>query len=173
MAKGGKQPGAGRPKGKKNAATLEKEAVLKEFKEKVLQSADVLYASQITLARGQTYLYKIEKEEVIGPKGGKSYKNKRPELVTAQSEIEDYLKGLIDDGDKDNNSDPDAVYYFLTTKDPDNRAIDSMLDRTFGKSLQSIDIDHTTKGEKITDPANIDLDKLADEVANKLKAQKL
>lgn len=138
MAKGGKQPGAGRPKGKKNSATLEKEAILKEYRQKILKSADVLFNAQITLARGQTYLYKIEKEEIIGPKGGKSYKNKRPELVTSQWEIEDYLQGLIEEGDKDDEDDPNAAYYFLTTKDPDNKAIDSMLDRTWGKSTQPL-----------------------------------
>lgn len=138
MAKGGKQPGAGRPKGKKNAATLEKEATLKVFREKVMQSADVLYASQMTLARGQTYLYRIDKEEIIGPRGGKSYRNKKPELVTSQWEIEEYLQGLIEEGDKDDENDPNAAYYFLTTKDPDNKAIDSLLDRTFGKSTQPI-----------------------------------
>jgi hypothetical protein len=138
MAKGGRQPGAGRPKGKKNAATLEKEAVLKEYREKILQSADILFQSQMTLARGQTYLYKIEKEEIIGPKGGKSYRSKKPELVTSQWEIESYLEGLVDEGDENDENDPRAAYYFLTTKDPDNRAIDSMLDRTFGKSVQPI-----------------------------------
>lgn len=138
MAKGGKQPGAGRPRGKKNKATLEKEAVLKEFKDKVLTSTDILFNSQLTLARGQTYLYKIEKEVIVGPKGGKTYKNKRPELVTEKWEIEDYLQGLIEEGDKDDENDSRSVYYFLTTKDPDNKAIDSMLDRTFGKATQII-----------------------------------
>lgn len=136
--KGGRQPGAGRPKGSKNAATLEKEATLAVFREKVMRSADVLYAAQMTLARGQTYLYRIDKEEIIGPKGGKSYRNKKPELVTSQWEIEEYLQGLIEEGDKDNENDPNASYYFLTTKDPNGQAIDSMLDRTWGKATQTI-----------------------------------
>lgn len=109
---------------------------MKVFRQKVMQSADVLYASQMTLARGQTYLYRIDKEEIIGPKGGKSYRNKKPELVTSQWEIEEYLQGLIEEGDKDDENDPHAAYYFLTTKDPDNKAIDSMLDRTWGKATQ-------------------------------------
>lgn len=148
--RGGKQPGAGRPKGKKNAATLEKEAVLKEYRMKIMQSADVLFQAQMTLARGQTYLYRIDKEEIIGPRGGKSYRNKKPELVTDQWEIEEYLQGLIEEGDKDDENDPKAAYYFLTTKDPDNKAIDSMLDRALGKASEKLDI--TTNGKDLPTP---------------------
>lgn len=131
----------GRPKGKKNKATLEKEAILREYRQKVLESADILFGSQLHLARGQTYLYKIEKELQIGPKGGKKYIKSKPKLVTEQWEIESYLMGHIVDGDADDDQDPDSTYYFLTTKDPDNRAIDSMLDRTFGRATQPLSSD--------------------------------
>lgn len=126
----------GRPKGKKNPATLEKEAVLAVYREKIMKSADVLFRSQLHLAAGQTYLYKIEKELQIGPKGGKKYVASRPKLVTAQSEIEEYLMGLTVEGDIDDNDDKNGTYYFITTKDPDNKAIDSMLDRALGKAVQ-------------------------------------
>lgn len=128
----------GRPKGSKNPETLLKEATLAEFRNKVMKSADVLFNSQLHLATGQTYLYKIEKELQVGPKGGKKYVSSRPKVVTNTWEIESYLQGLIKEGDKDDENDPNATYYFLTTKDPDNKAIDSMLDRTFGKSTQPI-----------------------------------
>lgn len=138
MALGGRRPGAGRKKGSKSKATLEKEAVLKAYRERVMRSADLLFDAQMTLARGQTYLYKIEKELQVGPKGGKRYVSSKPKLVESQSEIEQYLEGLITEGDPDDENDPNATYYFLTTRDPDNRAIDSMLDRTFGRSTQPI-----------------------------------
>ena len=35
----------------------------------------------------------------------------------------------------------------MTTQKPDNKAIDSMLDRTFGKARQNIDVDMEVKGE--------------------------
>lgn len=127
---GGARPGAGRKKGKKTAKTLEREAVLAEFRQRTMRSSDVLFNSQITLARGQTFLYKIEKELIVGPKGGKSYRAKRPELVTSQWEIEAYLEGKLEDHDI---QDREATYYFLTTKEPNNGAIDSMLDRSLGK----------------------------------------
>jgi hypothetical protein len=138
MARGGKRPGAGRKKGSKSKSTLEREATLKAFRDRVMKNADLLFDAQLTLARGTTYLYKIEKELQIGPKGGKRYIRSKPKLVESQAEIEDYLEGLIEEGDPDDENDPAATYYFLTTKDPDNRAIDSMLDRTFGRPTQPI-----------------------------------
>lgn len=128
----------GRPKGAKSQTTLVKEAVLREFRNKVLQAADVLFNSQLHVATGQTFLYKIEKELQIGPKGGKKYIRSKPKLVTDQWEIENYLMGKYEEGDAEDEDDPNATYYYLTTQQPDNKAIDSLLDRTFGKASQPI-----------------------------------
>lgn len=122
----------GRPKGKKSASTLEKEAVLAAFRTRVMRSADILFNSQITLAKGQTFLYKIEKYWETAGKT-KVLRKKKPQLVTAQWEIEAYLHGELNDGDLD---DYEATYYFITTKEPNNQAADSLLDRAFGKSTQ-------------------------------------
>lgn len=128
----------GRPKGKKSKATLEKEAILAAFRQRVLHNADLLFNAQLTLARGQTLLYKIEKELQVGPKGGNKYIRSKPKLVTEQWEIEAWLEGHIVNGDLDDTTDPSATYYFLITKEPDNKAADSLLDRAFGKSAQAI-----------------------------------
>lgn len=130
----------GRPKGSKSENTLAKEAVLAEFRKKAMESADVLFNSQLHLAKGQTYLYKIEKEFVATSNDGKRgyWRKKKARVVDAQWEIEEYLMGKVEEGDEDDDQDPKATYYFITTKDPDNKAIDSILDRTFGKSTQSI-----------------------------------
>lgn len=130
----------GRPKGKKSKKTLEREAVLDAFRTRVMKSADLLFDAQLTLARGQTFLYKIEKELQIGPKGGKKYIRSKPKLVTDQWEIESYLEGHIVNGDLDDTSDPSATYYFLTTKEPNNQAVDSLLNRLWGKPAQTLDI---------------------------------
>lgn len=126
----------GRPKGVKNQATLEKEAVKKVVQQKILQAADVLFSAQLHVATGQTFLYKIEKEEIKGPRGGTSYKSLPPKLVTSQIEIENYLMGLIDEDEIDRG--PAATYYYMTTKEPNTRAVDSMLDRALDKSTQPI-----------------------------------
>lgn len=138
MARAGKNHKGGRPKGKKSQQTLEKEAVLKAYKQRVMTYADILLDAQLTLAKGQTYLYKIEKIKVIGPKGGVRYEPKKPELVTSKIEIEAYLEGLFKEGDLENDRDPGATYYYITTKDPDGAAINAMLDRTFGRPVQAV-----------------------------------
>lgn len=130
----------GRPKGSKSASTIEREAVLAAFRDRVARNADILFDAQLTLARGQTFLYKIEKEWVDTGKGKGFYRKKKPRIVTAQWEIESYLEGEVSEGDPDDDQDPAATYYFLTTKEPSNFAIDSLLDRAFGKSKQTTEL---------------------------------
>lgn len=115
-----------------------------------MESADVLFNSQLALARGYNYLYKIEKERIEGPRGGVSYRAKKPELVTAQYEIEAYLMGLVDETDIDDG--PGATYYYIVTKDPSNMAIDSIFDRTFGKSVANVEINATLQHKLTIDP---------------------
>ncbi len=57
--------------------------------------------------------------------------------MTDADEIMAYVDG---DADRD-------AYYYITTKLPDNKAIDSLLDRTFGKAEGKLDV--TSKGETI------------------------
>lgn len=127
---GGRRDGSGRPVGSKNKATKEQEAIEKEFKRKILESVNKLYRSQMTIAEGTSYLWRIDKDE--------DGKKQKPVMVTSVEEIEAYLR---------EDYDSSVEYYYITTKDPDNRAIDSMLDRVFGKAQQSTDI--TSKGEKL------------------------
>ena len=117
---GGKRIGAGMPKGKLIKATVVKQIELAYIKERVSAAKDVLINAQLTLARGVNYLYKIEKDS----KG----RNKPPEQVTSQYEIEAYLAG---EGDQD-------TYYYISTAKPDNNAIDSLLNRTVGKAPDTI-----------------------------------
>lgn len=138
MARSGKNHKGGRPKGSKSPATLEKEAVLAAYRQRVMRNADILLDSQLSLAKGLQYLYKIEKKRKVGPRGGVSYEAQKPELVTNPEEMRAYIEGTLEEGDAEDANDPAATYYFLTSKDPDNRAIDSMLDRSFGKSTQTV-----------------------------------
>lgn len=127
MAKGGVRPGAGRKKGSKDKATIEKERVLAEYRQKIMQHADILFRNQMHLAQGVSYLYKWVK--------GKQ----KPVLVEDPKEIEQYI--LTEMGEivnKEDKIDKNATYYFISTERPDNKAIDSMLDRTFGRATQPI-----------------------------------
>jgi len=128
----------GRPPGTKSQATLEREEVLKQLRQKTMTAADQLFIAQMSLAVGYLYLFKIEKETIIGPKGGKSYRAKPPKRVEALWEIEAYLLGLVDEAEIDKG--PAATYYYICVKDPQNAAIDSLQDRTFGRSTQSVEV---------------------------------
>lgn len=107
-----------------------------------MSAADELYIAQRTLARGQTFLYKIEKERIEGPKGGVSYRSKPPKQVTDPEEVLRYLEREVDkaNGDIEDEFDRSATYYYITTKEPSNQALDSLLDRTFGKAVQAVEL---------------------------------
>jgi hypothetical protein len=140
MANGGKRPGAGRKPGSKSATTLKKEKVLAALRQRIMENVDRIFGSQLSIAQGQRFLFKIEKERIVGPKGGISYRSMKPELVTNEVEIQNYLDGLVEEGDMDDERDPGATYYYITTKEPNNMAIDSMLNRAFGKPTETHEI---------------------------------
>ncbi len=140
---GGARDNAGRPKGSENEETKKRRVVEEEFKQRVLRSADELINSQMSLAKGVQMLYCIEKD---------GNKNKKPRLVEDQKEIEEYLEGNYCDNKN---------YYFITTERPDNRAIDSLFDRVFGKAIQP-SVDLTKKEEP-------DIKKIFNELKQKAK----
>lgn len=115
----------GRPKGSKSKATLEKEAVLAALRQRILKKMEPIFEAQFSLVRGVAYMYRIEEH-----KGGR----KEHVLVTDPNEIGRVLE-KIHVGEAGT---VDEKYYYITVKAPDNRAIDSMLDRVFGKSTQAI-----------------------------------
>lgn len=128
---GGARPNAGRPLGSENEQTRKKRIVEEEIKQRVLRSANKLINAQMSLAQGVQMLYVIEKT--------KRGANKKPRLITDQTIIEKFLAGELD-------NEPDE-YYFITTERPDNRALDSLLDRIFGKAVSNLDI--TSDGEAL------------------------
>lgn len=131
---GGKRKGAGMPKGMKTKKTMEKIEAETYFRQRVLDSIEGLVDSQMNLAKGCQYLFKIKKvyvekeDKFVVPKGAK------PEIVKSSEEIAQYLAGDFDDRDE-------CDYYFMTTEKPDNRALDSLVDRVFGKAKQNISIE--------------------------------
>lgn len=128
------------------------------MQQRIMEGADLLLDSQWSVARGVTFLYKIEKYwEKVADKKGKEVKvlrRKPPELVTAEWEIRAYIQGLVDDVELEegnvNKQDPEATYYFITTQKPDSRAIDSLISRAFGRHVQPVMLTDED-GEGITD----------------------
>lgn len=125
------------------ARSLVKSATLKAFNQRVMRFTDNLFNAQASLATGVQHLYRVDKYEVKKANGQYEYKSKPAVLVTDPTEIAQYIDN-ISRGEK-YDEDGETEYYYITTVKPDNQAIDSMLNRTFGKAKESIDVDVDVK----------------------------
>jgi hypothetical protein len=132
---GGARPGAGRPKGKLNKVNEQRQKAKERFIARVNKMTDELFNAQATIAQGASYLYRVDKDS--------DGHNLPAELVTDPKEIKKYI-----DDDLDSDS-----YYYITTERPDNRALDSMLNRAFGKPEEHIDL--TSLGERLVEAPKI------------------
>ena len=130
MSKGGARPGAGIKKGTKFKRTLEKEAVARAFRERVFAHADHLFHAQLSRAVGSVMVFRVDE---ITDRSGKS--KEVHTLVTEPDEIK-----LVLDSNGGQAGKVGANYYFVTAVAPDNKAIDSLLDRALGRAVQSIEI---------------------------------
>lgn len=124
---GGKRDGAGRKEGSMNKATAASKAARKRFIDRVNANADKLFNSQLDLAVGEKYLMVTK---TIG-KGARA--RRETSIVTSPSTIQQYL-------DDPTSLDDENEYYFMTTKAANNMAIDSLLNRSFGKATEKIDL---------------------------------
>lgn len=130
---GGVRKGAGMKKGQVTKKKMEEKIANEYIRQRVFKAIPNLITSQMNLARGCQYLFKLEKiydkksDKWIVPKGS------QPKIVKDKFEIASYLAGEYNDKE-------DADYYFLTTEKPDNKALDSLLDRTLGKATQKVDL---------------------------------
>lgn len=132
----------GRPKGTRTKAGLERDKVMAAWRQRVFSFADNLLDAQMTLARGQTFLYRVDKEFVNtgkGPQGG-FYRKKKPVLVEDEWEIRAFIEGEVEGANPHDDDDGGAAYYYMTAKEPSNQAIDSMLDRAGGKAVATTQI---------------------------------
>lgn len=100
---------------------MERAAIKKAFEDRVAGVADRLFNSQMALAEGLQILFRVDKDD----KG-----HDLPAVqVTDAEEIKAYIDGTTEGSE----------YYFISTRTPDNKAIDSMLDRAFGKAPQKLE----------------------------------
>lgn len=123
--RGGYRPNAGRPRGSKNKLTKDAKVREKTIKERILKNVDELVNSQLALAKGVQYLYQIRMRNVAG--------RRKPEhiLIKDPKKIKAFLDGDLED-----------EYCYLSTQAPDNKAIDSLLDRAFGKATTQGNVNH-------------------------------
>lgn len=122
---GGKREGSGRKRGGENEATKRRRLAEKNYRDRVIAHVPELFNAQLNLAKGITYLIRID--EVKNSKGQIVKKHRIVESPTEMCEVLDELEG----------SDRGVVedhYYYLSYRPPSGPAIDSMMDRIFGKS---------------------------------------
>lgn len=135
---GGKRTGSGLPKGFKFASTEEKLKARKLMETRILNRLNPLLNAQFTLAEGLQYVYKI-----VTTGEGKNQKRETV-LVEDPDEIREFL-----DEHEGGNGVVGEDYYFITVKPPSDKAIDSMIDRVFGKATQSIELDNPTQNMEL------------------------
>ena len=130
MPRGGKRENAGAPKGTIQRRTLEKAAVARVLRERTMMQADNLFNAQLAKAVGSVMVFRVDEEETVGG---------RVKRIHTHVTDPDEIKKVLDE----NESGAGKVgkdYYFVTNIPPDNKAIDSMLDRTFGKAMQPVEV---------------------------------
>lgn len=142
---GGKRPGAGRPPGAVNEDTRMRQEKLNEIKNRIANAANSIVNAQLGMARGSSYLFHTK---WITDKSGKMVKS--TERVTDPDIIESYLNGEYDDLQDE--------FYYITTKSPNNFALDSLLNRAFGKPKETLEVQDRSQRKKIIveiiDPRN-------------------
>lgn len=139
--KGGYMPGGGRPKGSKNQATIDREKILEEAKNIIAGRTRRLIDTQTILAMGAIKIFKIHFHwEGSGKK--RTLVKDKPVIVENDEEIAHVIDWEYGSGGMGNPNDHDSEdeeydYFFVMTKDPDNQALNSLMDRTFGKATEN------------------------------------
>jgi hypothetical protein len=139
---GGIRPNAGRPKGSMNEATKLRMEVKAAFQERVAKNADALFNAQFNLAKGEQYL--MWKHKV----GSGAKERTVVEVVDDLEIIKSYINDELDVGD--------GEFYYISTKPANGMAIDSLLDRSFGKSEQNLKLGNDPENP-LTMPTNPEL----------------
>lgn len=124
--RGGKRPNSGRPRKEiylqKHTVASRKASVAMQMR--IVRQTPALVNSLVVLARGVSYLMKVEKV------GGKM----RSSVVKDRAEIMAYLDGTLEETEN-------KTYHFITTEKPEINAITTLLDRAYGKPRQTVGLD--------------------------------
>lgn len=125
MPRGGKRPGAGRKPGTVEKRTRDKRIVLDEFQQRVMRNMDKLFTAQFAKAVGSIQIFQVVKK-------GDKFEH---ELVTDPV----IIKEVLDEGEGLNCT-TERGFFIVTEIPPETKAQDSMLDRTFGKAAQTVEV---------------------------------
>lgn len=130
---GGFRKNAGRKIGSvnKTSMTRTKTEAKERFISRVQQNVDTLFNAQLALAKGEQHLF--VKYHVGTGKDRRAH----IDIVTDPETISNYLT----DYGQSLNKQSDDEYYYIATKPANNQAIDSLLNRAFGKAPEKIEVE--------------------------------
>jgi len=120
-------------RGTKTKNTIDREALLEMAKDIIAGRTKKLIDTQSIIAIGCIKVFVIHTYYEGTGKNRKKMKSK-PELVTRDAEIVKALDYEFNNGESPSDEDD---YYFVMTREPENVAIDSLLNRTFGKATEN------------------------------------
>lgn len=155
MAKkrGGKRPGAGRKRGKKNSKTVEKEESLEVYKSMMRESLLPFVRSQQELATGLVVV--LRPKLVKNPKTGKLERTGELKQVKNPDEIEMLF----------NSNKVGEDYHVVFGKDPNVKALADIFDRIFGKPKETIEIPGQQEALLAIQKSNLEILKVAKVIA--------
>ena len=125
----------GKKKGSKHKKTIEMEMALNLYKQEMLKELTPIIRSQQQLAKGLAVVLRRN----LVKKGNRWVREGELVQVRDADEVERLLNS---DGQGDN-------WYIITTKDPNVKAIQDILDRIFGKAKETIDVNIGAKAKKL------------------------
>lgn len=146
--RGGVRPNSGRPKGSMSEERRLRSEAMRRYKLRVAHLTDRLLNSQLALALGETNLY------VTKTSGSGEKQRKTTEMVTDTQTIISYLNGELKGAKEE--------YYYIATKSPDLRAIDTLLDRAYGKAIQHVEVDLSDERQGVMPVSQKVLDQFRD-----------
>jgi hypothetical protein len=127
----------------KDIATLTREQALLNLQEKIIARTSKLANAQSMLGLGTIRVYRIDSHYEQFGKTKKLVKHK-PVIVDNDDEITAILDHEYNGA---GSPDTETQFYFVEVQEPNNTAIDSQLNRVFGKARESIDV--TSNGNSI------------------------
>lgn len=145
LGHGGARDGAGRKAGKVSDSAKYRQKKHNEIKTRIARAAHMIVNAQLSMARGVSYLFHTK---WVRDRTGKE--KRVTERIEDPEIIQQYLNGEFDDMQDE--------FYYITTKAPNNFALDSLLNRAFGKPKETVDVFDKTNRKKIlveiVDPRN-------------------
>lgn len=134
----------------KHKSTLTKEEAFRAVQERIIERSLKLTNAQTMLGLGTIKVFRVDGHYEMFGKVRKLVKDK-PKIVKDDDEIIKVLDHEYGDGqdpsDFENSDNEYPKFYFVEVKDANNSAIDSQMNRVFGKALEKVDI--TSQGKSV------------------------